>query len=437
MSWADSGIDKGMVHVTDQRPAWAVRLQTEREARGWNKHEMARQLSRAAGYQDMPITSLVRQVQGWEKGRHFPRDWQAAYATAYDLNADELFTPQAAARPYAASVEEVTEMTERRALLQLTAAAMGASALGPLNALVDLAMASEPRDVDEWHLATADHLYALRTRPAAQVHGELLVDLLSARRQMAAPEADATELQRVMAVLSTLHAHALTRLGEHGAALRWERTARHAADASGDLDVRLLVRAEEAGLGLYGQRDPATILRLLDDADQIAGGSSFWRADLASTRAKALTLLGRHDEAKQVLNIVLDGLTASHRSHLINDWIGDHSGSWVHFARSWVYAGAGDEAGADEARALVLGHTRVLGSVSAHATNVRLHEALCTVVNGGVDAGARQAAEILDAIPPARCTSFIIETGRTVLRAVPPDRRRRPAVQELRVALAS
>ncbi len=61
--------------------------------------------------------------------------------------------------------------------------------------------------------------------------------------------------------------------GEHGGALRWWRTACHAADDAADLELRLLVRAESAGFALYGQRDPATVLRLLDDAERIAGRS--------------------------------------------------------------------------------------------------------------------------------------------------------------------
>ncbi|MEV0400971.1 hypothetical protein [Actinoallomurus sp. NPDC050550] len=61
-------------------PSWAARLQAERERRSWNKHEMARRLQKATGRPYPPVTSLVRQILGWEKGEHFPRDWTAAYA---------------------------------------------------------------------------------------------------------------------------------------------------------------------------------------------------------------------------------------------------------------------------------------------------------------------------------------------------------------------
>lgn len=74
-----------------QRPAWAVRLQAERERRGWSKHEMARHL---LGDRHGSVTSLARQILSWEKGEHFPRDWAAAYTSAFGILEDELFGPQ-------------------------------------------------------------------------------------------------------------------------------------------------------------------------------------------------------------------------------------------------------------------------------------------------------------------------------------------------------
>jgi tetratricopeptide (TPR) repeat protein len=78
----------------EQRPSWAVRLQVEREAHGWNKREMARRLLRATGHQYGSVDSLARQIRGWEAGEHFPRDWATAYATAFALEEGDLFTAQ-------------------------------------------------------------------------------------------------------------------------------------------------------------------------------------------------------------------------------------------------------------------------------------------------------------------------------------------------------
>jgi hypothetical protein len=217
----------------------------------------------------------------------------------------------------------------------------------------------------------------------------------------------------------------LTRLGEHGTALRWWRTACHAADDAADLELRLLVRAEVAGFGLYGQRDPATVLRLLDDTERIAGRSrSVWRADLNSTRAKALSLLGRHDEARAAVHVLLATVPdEAPGSPIPTLWTADQA----HFAESWVLAAAGDEPGTSRARDRVLSYT---GDYQ-YIANVNLHGALATVVSGGTAEGARRAAGILDALPSGFRSQMITETGRRVLAAVPRADRDGAAVRDL------
>jgi len=111
---------------------------------------------------------------------------------------------------------------------------------------LDLALAGDQRrTAEDWQVTCADHLHALRTRQPGQVRDDLLVDLTAVRRQLETTPAgrEATELRRATAMLAMLHANALTRLGEHGPAIRWYRTARAAA-ASADLDLRVLVRGK-------------------------------------------------------------------------------------------------------------------------------------------------------------------------------------------------
>lgn len=72
-----------------------------------------------------------------------------------------------------------------------------------------------------------------------------------------------------------------------------------------------------------------------------------------------------------------------------------------------------------------------------YRTNVKLHTALCTVVNGGIAEGASQAAEILDAMPHRYRNQMITETANFVLGAVPLADRELPAVQEYREVLAA
>ncbi|WP_147425205.1 hypothetical protein [Bailinhaonella thermotolerans] len=322
------------------------------------------------------------------------------------------------------------EATERRRLLGLAAGA-GAGALGvpaeQARRLLELSFGAEGPSVEEWELTCADHLHGLRTRAPAGVAADLLADLRVLRGQLdTARSGEVGELWRVAAMLSAVHANALTRLGDHGAAIRWWRTARRAADACGEPGIRLLVRDEEAGHGLYGQREPATVLRLVEDAGRIAGRPS---VGLVTTRLKALAMLGRHDEARAGLAALHDAADRGADGDPVGFWKPDQ----VHFAESWVHAARGDEDAAGAARDRVLSLARDY----QYRANVTLHAAWCAVAAGGVSEGVRQATELVASLAPAYRSHHILESARVVLHAVPPGRRSLPQVRDLRRVLAA
>jgi hypothetical protein len=417
--------------VNQHRPPWASALQAERESRAWGTWALARRLYAVVGIENpnqTKVRSLARQINRHEQGRHFPVEWASAYAAVYGIPEDELFT----GRGHTVTVEETEtvgdwDVMERRRLL-LAALGLGAGALSEGNAqrLVDLVLTSEPRSVEAWQQACSDHLHAIHTRPPLQVKHDLFLDLLALDRQTkAASPNDLVPLWRAQVQLSSLYANALTRLGAHGSALRWWRTARDTAEALGDLNYRIMVRNAEAGFGLYGQRDLASILRTLEEAEQLAGAAGVHPRTLCA-RAKALSLLGRDEQARKALRTTADLSEASHSDPL---WQPDQ----VWFAESWVYAAAGEESKADAARERVLAQAYVSYQ---YAANVRLHEALCTVVRGGTDRGATQATTILYDLPPTHQSQMIIETARMVLRAVPVAKRDRAPVRDLHAAVA-
>ncbi|MFC7732460.1 hypothetical protein [Actinomadura keratinilytica] len=79
-----------------ERPAWAERLRTERESRGWGTFEMARQLRQAIGITSHPankVKALARQIARHENGYVYPRDWVTAYAKVFDIPDTELRPP--------------------------------------------------------------------------------------------------------------------------------------------------------------------------------------------------------------------------------------------------------------------------------------------------------------------------------------------------------
>ncbi|TDD80175.1 hypothetical protein E1298_26420 [Actinomadura rubrisoli] len=211
----------------------------------------------------------------------------------------------------------------------------------------------------------------------------------------------------------------------------WSRTANAAADASGDLELGLLARSEEAGLGLYGQRDPATIVQLTTKAQHLGGNpASIGLARINLAQVKALSMLGRHEEAKRHLQPLLTSPPSNKQEGVIPAiWRVDQ----VWFAESWARSYAGEEPGADHARDQVLSRT---GDYQ-YVANVRLHEALCATVNGATDRGIGRAIEIFDGLPAAHRSQMITETGKEILRAVPRDHQNRPAVRDLRAIMHS
>lgn len=317
----------------------------------------------------------------------------------------------------------------RRRLLQFAAGVSALHTLGvgdPVRELLDLTL--EPRTVEEWHLACADHLHAVRTRPPAQAHRDLLADLTALQRQLSLGGPDTTELHRVTAVLASYEASVMTRLADPGAAIRWYRTAKAAADASGDLDLRVRVRAHEAGHSVYGVRDPSTVLALCQGAERMAGSSpSVGLVMTLRIKAHALTLLGRHQEAFAALHRFLD---LAHRDiPMIEGWW-DGGDCRIQLTESQVHAAAGRIEQTNKAIERIIANSE---ATEYHVpVNARLHLAQCTVVNGDIDGGTRIAAVALDSVAPAYRNSMMTETARRVLSAVPVDQRQRPAVAELR-----
>lgn len=403
----------------------ASRLVAGRLRRQLSKRELARRIADHVEDQCPAAETLLSYVKRWESGKSGVSErYRFAYAAALGVDPADLFGSQ----------ERDWDDMERRRLLLL--AALGALAPGEqVRQLLDLTLASEQREVDDWELACTDHLHALRTRPPGQVRAALIVDLLAVHRQLGRPgAAEDKDLHRIVAALSTLHANVLTRLGEHGAAIHWWRTARTAAQRSGDLELLLGVSATEAGHGLYGQRAPASVLRLTQKAQRLAGGApSLGRALVVCSEAKALMLLGQRDEAVRTLNLYRDLAASAPEPHGIMP--GYWGGGQLHFAENTILAGVGDEAGADIAgrRVLATAHNPDY----QNAMQVRLHRALCIVINGGTVEGACDAAEVLDAVPTGFRSQMITETGWRVLRAVPPDDRDLPAVRDFQEVLSA
>ncbi|MEU9889711.1 helix-turn-helix transcriptional regulator [Sphaerisporangium sp. NPDC051011] len=288
---------------------------------------------------------------------------------------------------------------------------------------------ADGRDEDHWEAVCADHMQALLAQPATEARDDLLVDLAILHQQMSAttPE-QAARLQRIAAWMSTMHANLLTRLGEHGPARRWWRTARQAADASQDVDMRVWARGVEAVFGLYSPRSTETVLTLAREAQSLAAGRitpGLFRA--VAAEAQALAVMGRPQEALERLHYLTDLVSRSPaREHF--GWTSDSTC----FVASWVYSFEGATEAAREARDSTLAQSPDY----QNAANIRLHEAISVARSGGHNEGLSLATRVLSDLDSAYRTRMITHTARLVLDTIPPDRRATlPALGDYREAL--
>jgi tetratricopeptide (TPR) repeat protein len=423
-----------------ERPSWAVRLQAEREARGWNKREMARQLHKAAGNEHAPVDSLARQIRGWESGKHFPRDWAAAYATAFGMDEADVFGPRPGTTHTArALTADIEAEVKRRTLLGL----LGTAAAGPLaehaeklrtalNSAVD--SAPTDRDADAWERVAYDYSHEVGALPSDQVLSELLADF--AEINVLIREAAGSvrcHLVHSAAHLAALAAITFINLGDPRSARRWWRTASRAADESGDHLASSLVRGRQAVFSLYEDRPSMSVLDLADEAIEISRSTPC--AGLASAyaaKAQTLAQIGRHpaaaaalDDLKRIFEVMPDSV----RDDQSSQW--GWSAQRLHHVASHVHTFAGNVEKASRAQDTAL--TLYPPSNYQGRAQVELHRAGCLMRSGDIDEGARHTVRVLEGLPVAhRADGLLRRTALVTLTLAqqPVAATKRPALAE-------
>jgi len=196
---------------------------------------------------------------------------------------------------------------DRRTLLSVGALAAFETIRHDLTRVVS-ADEADTVDINEWEAIASEYGHSYSVTPASDLVRQLSADFLAVRGLIETSTGITRNgYCRVASQLAVITALAWSTLAESRHAWRWWRTARLAADASGDLDARMLCRGEEICLGLYEGRPVSLLLDRAAEAVAIGGdypsrGTVALHAGIAQARA----VVGHAADARAALARVED-----------------------------------------------------------------------------------------------------------------------------------
>ncbi|WP_433467327.1 hypothetical protein [Spirillospora sp. CA-128828] len=291
------------------RPAWAIRLEFERDQRGWGKWDMARRLFAGVGIthpETKQVKALARQISRWEAGLHCPRHWAVAIAALFGVAPDDLFPPLPDSARSATQHSDpdddwgrVSELLRRVFLKQ----GIAFTAL-PI-------MGQGHRVVQAMEILGGDHLsgvvnnlgelidhYAMTicALPPAEVSDELLTVRSYAKELHGRSDSSPRTADLALAAgwLSHLLAVAACDMGEHAAARLWCSDAERRSEEARYPDLAawsVLTRAMIAFYQGHSQHSASLAAR----GQQIAPMGTVVHAKLASQEMRAAAMAGADD----------------------------------------------------------------------------------------------------------------------------------------------
>ncbi|WP_258563034.1 XRE family transcriptional regulator [Streptomyces phytophilus] len=265
---------------------------------------------------------------------------------------------------------------------------------------------------------------------------ETLLGLLADVEDLAGdrqPAAAQVRLSELTAILSTLVADALMKLGDLDRSQAWYSTARAAADDSGNVELRARVRAQAAMLPFYyGPLEVA--VTLTREARMITRGRpSVTTAFAAAAEARALAKLGDGYKAQRALRLAADLFEQSGPGGDADDAFSFPERRFLLY-RSGALTAIGDTTEARRVQAQALGLYPTQTGIDPAL--LQLETAICCALDRLPSDACDLAGSAILAIRPAHQTPILRARAREVIRALPtPTRSSRP-VRELREILA-
>lgn len=418
-------------------------LRAQRLARGLTLQEAAQGLNEvSAGRADAPRVD-GDQLGHWEKGRQPRPATLGLLCEFYGHCAPEDlgFTSAEAAVP---SQSAALVMTGR--LLPSPNVVRAPFTGDALEQQVDAARRSVDRTLaagtisstqldmlDEQVLWTREQYVYTAPAPMIKVLLDQLAEVedLAAQRQPAAVQVRLSELT---AMLATLVADALMKLGHLYRSRTWYATARNAADDSGNTELRARVRAQAAMLPFYyGPLEEA--VALTRQARIISRGRASATAAFASAaEARALAKLGDAEGAEAALRIATAAFEQSGAgASADNDAFGFPERRFRLYESGTLTAlGKTSQARRVQEAALRLYPSKT----GIDPALLSLESALCLAHDGSPTEACQLAASTFLRIVPEHRTPIVEERAREVIGALPPGAESGRAARELREILA-
>ncbi|MCW2902193.1 MAG: hypothetical protein JWO67_4458 [Streptosporangiaceae bacterium] len=361
-----------------------------------------------------------------------------------------LWGPDRAGAPACADVGE-EDIVLRRTLLQLLAGAGVAvdgqflGAIDNLRRKMDDTLVSATVSatmLDQWEETTLGYGQQYQATLPLRMLCDVLLDFSEVRRMCG--QRQPVELQerlcRLAAQLSGLSGLIMINLGDHRLARSFFRTARTAADETGDRPLRAWVTVREALVPMY-YGDPREALHLARKAQDLAGRTPSVAAAMApAVEARALGQLamrGRSDAAPSARRAlvrsraVFDQLPKSQLSDLAFGF----TERQMSFYEGDTFTNLGDHQRGEE----VLGQALMLYSSAERVdrTLVRLNRATCRLHAGEPEAALATGQEAMVELPPEHRSDILVHRARQLSAAVIAKHGEIPAVKEFQEALAA
>ncbi|RAY11938.1 XRE family transcriptional regulator [Actinomadura craniellae] len=277
--------------------------------------------------------------------------------------------------------------------------------------------------LDQWAETALDQGRRYQATPPVRLLCDVLLDLAEVRRmcERRQPLENQERLCRIAAQLAGLAGFIMTNLGDHRLARSFFRTARTAADETGDRALRAWVTVRESLVPLY-YGDPPEALILARKAQDLAGRAPGVAAAMApAVEARALGMLalqGRSDTVPAARRALVRARAVFDRlpQPCTTDLAFGFTERQLAFYEGDTFTALGDHRRGEEALSRAL--TLYAATDRVDRTLVRLGRAACRLHAGDPDAALSAAREAIIELPVEHRSDILLHRARLLGVAV-------------------